>query len=157
MSSLVQCYIANHCPLDLCLKLFIYCYRFLFFFIFKFICNSNYKSLWTSLMRNKVNQPSLKFKTKPLEFVISYAPYSNSSLNFFPYSCASCLKAKTTLSVSGPSSSSEQLWNRKQKHVIFLITYQTTRIVKGHWIVYITHDKKATLSFKLWGFVMEGN
>ena len=51
----------------------------------------------------------LKFKTKPLEFVISYAPYSNSSLNFFPYSCASWLKAKTTLSVSGPSSFSEQL------------------------------------------------
>ena len=86
-----------------------YYYRFLFFLIFKFISNSNYKSLWTSLMRNKVNQPSLKFKTKPLEFVISYAPYSNSSLNFFPYSCASWLKAKTTLSVSGPSSFSEQL------------------------------------------------
>ena len=40
---------------------------------------------------------------------------SNWLLNFFPNSRANCLKASTTLSVSGPSSSKEQLRNEKAR------------------------------------------
>ena len=45
----------------------------------------------------------------------------NCLLNLFPYSSASCLKATTTLSSSGPSSSREVLRRKKKFKVISLI------------------------------------
>ena len=50
---------------------------------------------------------------KKLSEICSYMSVLNCLLNFFPNSRANCLKASTTLSVSGPSSSKEQLRNKK--------------------------------------------
>lgn len=55
------------------------------------------------------------YAEKKLSEVCSYMLLSNCLLNFFPNSRANCLKASTTLSVSGPSSSKEQLRNEKAR------------------------------------------
>ena len=64
--------------------------------------NSNWR-LWKLICRKKLSE------------VCSYMLLSNWLLNFFPNSRANCLKASTTLSVSGPSSSKEQLRNEKAR------------------------------------------
>ena len=50
---------------------------------------------------------------KKLSEICFHMSLLNWLLNFFPNSRANCLKANTTLSVSGPSSSREQLRNKK--------------------------------------------